>query len=106
MNMNEYQSMAKLTAEYPEEDGLEYVVLGMVGEAGEIANKVKKTIRGDYTVEKIGWDLIKELGDVLWYVAMIAEELDVDLEDVALMNLSKLKVRKEEGKIKGDGDNR
>jgi len=113
MNLIEYQLKAAKTAVYPGREepinlqGLTYVTLGLVGEAGEIANKVKKFHRGDKVLsDHARQELAKELGDVLWYVAMTADELGYDLEEVAGMNIDKLHSRKERGQIKGDGDNR
>ena len=106
MNMKEYQDKARVTAQYPQEQGVVYTSLVLVGEAGEIANKVKKTIRGDKPIEAVRSDLMAELGDVLWYVAMLAHELGYTLEEVAQANLDKLSKRHHSGTIQGDGDNR
>ncbi len=108
LTLNDYQQQAASTAVYPDEIGLAYTVLGLAGEAGEIANKVKKVYRdsaGQLTPEKCD-ELAGELGDVLWYVAMLAHELNTDLESVAQANLNKLASRKARGKIQGSGDNR
>lgn len=108
MTLNEYQEKAKETAIYPKYRGLEYTTLGLVGEAGEIANKVKKIIRDDDGIllgEKRS-EIAGELGDVLWYVAQIAEELDIHLVTVAENNLNKLSVRKKTNTLKGSGDKR
>lgn len=108
MNLNDYQREAMKTAEYPKEHGLYYVALGLAGEAGEISNQAKKILRDDNNIltNKRAEAMVKELGDVLWYVAMVADELDVDLEEVAKINIEKLTKRDEAGTIKGDGDNR
>jgi NTP pyrophosphatase (non-canonical NTP hydrolase) len=113
MRMNEYQDDAESTAVYPKHRGLEYTALGLAGEAGEYANKVKKIVRGDDPyptrrpmVEGNVWEMADELGDVLWYVAMAARELNVSLEQVAQRNLAKLALRKENGVLRGKGDNR
>lgn len=118
MYLNEYQKEALTTAEYPgrhELGGLVYTALGLAGEAGELANKVKKVLRGDYgppTQESAGLDFITsepyayELGDILWYIAVLADELGYSLEDIARRNLVKLEGRKLRGTIKGTGDNR
>jgi len=111
MTINEYQSKAEETALYPydqfPEQGLFYTTAGMVAEAGEMMNKVKKLIRGDKVLnEQTRQDLKDELGDVLWYVAMTARELDFPLDAVAQCNVDKLYSRKERGVIKGDGDKR
>ncbi|MFN4070784.1 MAG: nucleoside triphosphate pyrophosphohydrolase family protein [Thermus caldifontis] len=108
MTLNEYQQEAKKTALYPEAYRLLYPTLGLVGEAGELANKVKKVLRDH--VGSLGQearaDLVAELGDVLWYVAQLATDLGVSLEDVAQGNLAKLRSRLERGKLGGSGDNR
>jgi len=92
------------TAAYPRQLAVAYCTLGLASEAGEVAGKLKKYIRGDS-----GWDqngMITELGDVLWYVAALAEELGITLEGLGWVVLNKLEKRTEAGTIKGDGDNR
>lgn len=108
MTLNEYQFEANTTAIYPESAALTYPTLGLAGEAGEICNKVKKIIRDDGGVlsddkKKM---LIDELGDVLWYVAAIAKDLRVSLDNVARSNLDKLLSRQRRGALGGSGDNR
>ena len=105
MNMNEYQQKALTTVMSPEEHKVTYPVLGLLGEAGEIANKWKKHLRGDVKVAS-NEDLAKELGDVLWYVAVLADQLGMKLDDVAQKNVDKLSSRMQRGEIKGSGDNR
>lgn len=98
-----YQDWTDETAIYPPEKGLEYTALGLASEAGEFAGKVKKAIRDNQ------WDLdamAAELGDVLWYVARAAAELDLHLSDIAQMNIEKLESRKERITLKGSGDDR
>jgi NTP pyrophosphatase (non-canonical NTP hydrolase) len=110
MHLNDYQKLAELTAEYPHRgslDGLTYTVLGLSGESGELANKLKKILRGDKTLAgEYAYEIAQELGDVLWYVSELAHNLGYDLEDIADMNLKKLKSRKERNVIKGAGDTR
>lgn len=108
MKLNEYQNKARETALYPKEHGLSYVVLGLNGEAGELAEKMKKCLRDDNAVltEERRLAMVKELGDVLWYVSNLAYELNVSLEEVAEQNLEKLFSRKQRGKIQGSGDDR
>ena len=109
MKLNDYQKAAMETAVFPERDGYTYTALGLAGEAGEIANKVKKFIRDGYTPEELPEKLNQlkdELGDVLWYVAAMAKVLEIDLETVASNNLNKLKSRMERGTLSGSGDNR
>lgn len=98
-----YQDFTDETAIYPEEKGLEYTALGLASEAGEFAGKVKKWIRDG---KKDDEALVAELGDVLWYVARAAAELEVHLSDVAKTNVEKLKSRKERNVIGGSGDDR
>lgn len=109
MNFNEYQIKARTTAVYPNlGNNYVYPCLGLSGESGEVAEKIKKIIRDDegiITSEK-RMELIKELGDVMWYVANLACELNVELDLVAIKNIEKLKKRKEENKLHGNGDNR
>lgn len=108
MDMDKYQAEASTTAKYPEDSGLVYCVLGLASEAGEVAGKLKKAIRDENGVlsESRKEDLLSELGDVLWYCAMVALELDATLSSVAQANLSKLFDRKDRGVIGGDGDKR
>ena len=111
MNFDEYQFQAEKTAVYPEEHGiggLVYTVLGLANEAGEVAGKLKKLIRGDELPPGPSWvDIIgDELGDVLWYVAQVCEELGISMQTVAENNLKKLSSRAERGVLKGSGDKR
>ena len=106
MNFNEYQKLARSTAVYPEEHKVVYPALGLCGEAGEVADKIKKTIRGDSSLDEVSGNIAGELGDVLWYLAILADDLGVELEDVAKWNVDKLQRRMKSNKIKGDGDNR
>ena len=109
MNFETYQINARKTAIYPElGSNYVYPTLGLVGESGEVAEKVKKVIRdknGVFDQETL-IGLKKELGDVLWYISNICSELNFSLDDIAEENLNKLKKRSMEGKIKGSGDNR
>ena len=109
MNFEEYQNLAKRTAKYPEiGKGLVYPMLGLAGEAGEVANKVKKIFRDDGGVikEERKEEIKKELGDLLWYIAQLATELDMPLDGIASSNIEKLSARLENNTIIGDGDNR
>jgi NTP pyrophosphatase (non-canonical NTP hydrolase) len=103
MSLNEYQKMAAKTAIYSSAHQVLYPALGLAGEAGEVANKVKKMIR-DNNFDREG--VAAELGDVLWYVAALARDLNVDLNDLAMQNLEKLYSRAARGKIGGSGDER
>ena len=104
-DFSKYQKETRQTAIYPKDKALEYLCLGLASEAGEVAGKLKKVIR-DTPEEFPKKDMISELGDVLWYLARIADELDVDLSNVAQGNINKLLARKNKGTIKGSGDNR
>lgn len=109
MTFDDYQSETGKTAVYPKlMHGSVYPALGLAGEAGEVAEKVKKLVRddeGQVSEDKLE-DVKKELGDVLWYVSQIASEFDLSLGEVAEANIAKLRDRAERGKIKGSGDNR
>ena len=98
---NEYQEKCKATAIYPKKDAIAYLSLGLVSEAGEVAGKVKKNIR-DGTESNVA----SEIGDVLWYCAMLANELNANLGKIMEDNLYKLNSRKERGTLAGSGDNR
>lgn len=127
--VNKYEQLIKETAIYPREIGIAYTALGLAGEAGEIANKVKKLYRDknllnvDLENGYKGWgsldvsskdiiistekDNIKaELGDVLWYVVALAQEFDLSLEEIMQHNIEKLLGRRERGTLQGSGDNR
>ena len=106
ITMNEYQELALSTALYPKELGLYYTALGLTGEAGEVAEKVKKMIRDNKSIEDCQIDIMNELGDVLWYIATCANEFGLTLEEIAENNVLKLKSRSERGVIHGSGDNR
>lgn len=92
MELSEYQALSRRTAEYPRDAWLAYPALGLAGEAGEVAEHAKKAIRdhGGEVSEERRAAMAKELGDVLWYVAQLASELGLELEDVAQANLDKL----------------
>ena len=110
MNFDEYQKMAMKTAVFPADDerALYARVLGLVGETGEIAEKVKKMLRdkdNNYT-QKDSDEIVKELGDVLWYLTATAEYFGSSISQVAENNIKKLSDRAKRGKIKGSGDNR
>ena len=108
VELSEYQHLSRRTAEYPREAWLAYPALGLAGEAGEVAEHAKKAIRDDggaVTGERRE-AMAKELGDVLWYVAQIASELGLELDDVAQANLEKLLSRQRRGVLSGSGDER
>ena len=108
MDFQDYQQKARETAIYPREYAVVYPALGLCGEAGEVAEKIKKVIRdngGEFT-EFDRMNIRKELGDVLWYMAQICSDLDLRLESVAVANVEKLRKRKENGTISGSGYDR
>ena len=104
--INYYQLQALRTAVYPEEYKMIYPALGLAGEAGEVADKVKKIIRDGRTDWEYQREIALELGDVLWYIASLADDMGYTLQEIAAMNLRKLRKRAEENKIQGEGDNR
>ena len=109
MDLNAYQRGARQTARYPDVGSNPiYPTLGLCGEAGEVADKVKKVLRdqnGSFSPE-VKQALMLELGDVLWYVAQLASELGFDLDAIAEANLAKLASRAERNVIAGSGDHR
>lgn len=113
MRLNEYQVQALQTAIYPHHGeqqlgGVLYTALGLAGEAGEVANKVKKVIRDHAGLihPEVRNGIVAELGGVLWYVAALATELDVTLTEVAQHNLYELKSRQQRKTLQGNGDQR
>ncbi len=111
MELNEYQKKALTTAAYSQKYKILYPALGLGEESGEVMGKVKKWLRGDDGDDGVmsaerKQALKEELGDVLWYLAVLSKDLGLELEDVAQTNVVKLKSRKERGVIKGNGDNR
>lgn len=107
MHLSDYQQRSRTTAVYPDVgSNLTYPALGLCGEAGEAAEKVKKAIRddgGELTPERRD-ALAAELGDVLWYVAQLATEAGLDLDEIADSNLDKLLSRRERAVLHGSGD--
>jgi|TARA_R100000750_G_C2322865_1_gene86983 NTP pyrophosphatase (non-canonical NTP hydrolase) len=115
MDFGTYDIRARQTAVYKEVlayapfERILYTVLGLTGEAGELANKIKKILRKDESILpglEVQEALAYELGDVLWYVNAVADEIGFTLDEIAKMNLEKLESRKEREVIKGDGDSR
>ena len=109
MNFQTYQKKARLTAQYPNLGSNNiYPTLGLVGEAGEVAEKVKKVIRDKKGIfdEESKKGIKKELGDVLWYLSNLCDEFNFSFEEVAIQNLEKLSLRMSKGKISGSGDDR
>lgn len=109
LTLDDYQKAAlKTTRGHDQPDELYHLLLGLVGETGEVAEKFKKLVRdkgGD--VSKLDRDdMTKELGDILWYLAVLADFLGVSLEDIGNKNIAKLADRQKRGVLKGSGDNR
>jgi NTP pyrophosphatase (non-canonical NTP hydrolase) len=108
-SFNDYQRESRKTALYPEiGHKIVYPLFGLLGEAGEISEKVKKIFRdkGGVFTDEDKEMIKKELGDVMWYVSQLAYELDIPLEEVATHNIEKLQSRMQRNMIHGDGDNR
>ena len=107
-SFDDYQLIARTTARYPSDTGIAYCALGLNGEAGEVADQVKRIHRDDDGVltDERRKKLIAELGEILWYLANLADELGVNLSEVAKGNLDKLKARVIRGRINGEGSDR
>lgn len=103
MTLNDYQRMAEKTAIYNSTHQILYPALGLAGEAGEVANKVKKMLR-DNNFDREG--LAAEIGDVLWYISALCRDLNIEMQDLAMDNLKKLYGRKARGTLGGSGDKR
>lgn len=109
ITFDDYQQRAQRTAIYPNRGkNFIYPTLGFVGEAGELADKVKKTFRDSegWMSEEVRQAILNEIGDVLWYMAALCTELKTSISDVARQNLEKLESRQKRGVIPGSGDNR
>lgn len=108
MQITDYQEQAMKTAIYGEGAKINYPILGLCGEAGELANKYKKVLRDDSgnLSEEKRKAMLDEAGDCLWYLSAICRDLGSDLSEVAKNNIIKLQKRYLEGTIKGSGDNR
>ncbi len=111
MDLDTYQEKAKETAIYPPEQGTSYCALGLCNEAGEVAGKLKKSMRDGHTWSEAErkehrTKVADELGDTLWYLAMLASELGFSLDSIAQRNLNKLHDRAERNVIGGSGDSR
>lgn len=109
MQLNEYQLETAKFAVYPPAAAKTYLITGLASEAGELLGHVAKAARGDVRYRgprELEKNLLKELGDILWFTARLAAEVGYTLEDVAVVNLDKLSSRAARGTIKGDGDER
>ena len=108
MDLNDYQKMAMKFRGYPIANEIPYAAIGLAGEAGEVADKVKKVLRDNSGIfddlRKI--EIAKEIGDVLWYCALLSNNIGYDLDFIAKMNLVKLEDRNARNVIGGEGDNR
>ena len=106
MEFKEYAKAIDITRMY--KDKIIYPTLGLCGESGEVADKIKKVMRDDDGIysQEIRENILKELGDVLWYINALALDLDSSLEEVARLNIDKLLSRLSRGKLTGSGDNR
>ena len=107
-DLDMYQKVALTTAIYPREQAIIYPTLGLTGEAGEVANKVKKIIRdgSDKNDDSLVSEIKSEIGDCLWYIAVLASDFNIKLSDIASTNLEKLANRKKNNTIHGSGDAR
>ena len=107
-DLDMYQKVALTTAIYPREQAIIYPTLGLTGEAGEVANKVKKIIRdgSNKNDDSMVSEIKSEIGDCLWYIAVLADDIGCKLSDIANTNLIKLENRKKKGTIHGSGDKR
>ena len=109
MDFRDYQKLSRKTAIYPQKGkNFIYTTLGQAGESGEVAEKIKKVLRDNQGIidQPRKEEIAKELGDVLWYLAQIATELGLSLEEVAKGNLKKLSSRQKRKRLSGSGDNR
>lgn len=111
VGIQRYVEWTSETAIYPgagshEANAVDYVIHGLTGEAGEIANKFKKVLRGDYKLPAFRDFVRKEIGDVMWYIARICFELRLNLGEILAENMAKLEDRKKRGVLKGSGGNR
>lgn len=108
MELNDYQKAAMQTAIYPNDGSISYLALAICGEAGELADKVKKVLRdkGGQFYQPDITAIALELGDVMWYAANLAKVLGFSLSDIATLNLDKIKGRVERGTLHGKGDDR
>jgi NTP pyrophosphatase (non-canonical NTP hydrolase) len=104
MEVEEYEKFAISGRVYRQSDALPYCALGLNGEAGEVAEKIKKWMRQDGQLDE--WGVAQELGDVLWYLTNMADHLGYSLTEVMEMNIAKLTKRQQENTVRGSGDDR
>lgn len=105
MQLNDYQEAALKTC-LPSSYKLSYLVAGLAAEAGEVAGKYAKYVRDDTPLDTLRDDIEKEIGDILWFIAILADYHGTSLEEIARVNILKLNSRKERGVLGGSGDNR
>ena len=109
MDFKTYQEQSRKTAVYPDKgNNFIYPTLGLVGESGEVAEKIKKVIRDNESVidENVKSAVMKELGDVLWYLSQLAHELGIPFSKIAELNVLKLRSRHLRNRVRGNGDTR
>src|SRR3712207_4802652 len=109
MRLSDYQERSRATAVYPQAgSNLLYPTLGLCGESGEVAEKIKRMVRdeGGVLTDERREALSKEMGDVLWYLAQLATEARLDLDEIAQANLAKLLSRQQRDRLNGSGDDR
>lgn len=106
VDFKKYQEEARKTSFCPEAYKIVYATMGIAGEAGELANKVKKIMRGDQNKDELIAGIKGEMGDILWYLAALADDLGVELADVASENIEKLQSRQQRNQLRGAGDQR
>lgn len=108
MQFDDYQAEAMKNKVYGYGDKIIYPALGLGNEAGEVQGKIKKVLRdnnGVYTEDNLKM-IADEIGDVLWYLTALAEDIGYNLDTIAQMNITKLLDRRNRGVIQGSGDNR
>ena len=106
MDWNEYQEWTRTTAVYDKRDEFPYLLTGLSGEVGELLSIYAKMYRGDPNPATLGDAVEKELGDILWFVARLADARGTDLQSIVDKNVAKLEDRKARNKIQGSGDDR
>lgn len=108
MTFNEYQQQALKTAIYPQNYKIVYPSIGLSGETGEVSEKIKKVLRdnnGNFSKDKCQ-EIAKELGDCLWYISAMANDIGYTLDEIAEMNINKIVIRQQNNQIHGNGDDR
>jgi NTP pyrophosphatase (non-canonical NTP hydrolase) len=106
MHIDEYQIWTRTTVAYPEDAEAEYLTSGLVGEVGELYSAMAKFHRGDYDTDEAISRMFAEFGDILWFLARFADYYGWSMSELIDSNIRKLSKRKDEGTLKGDGDDR